>query len=208
MKALLYKDFVSAKSTYLLALVMILVIATYLTYHGAMVIISLLFVFMPVILNASSFVNETKSDFPKFAFTTPITRKAYVKSKYTVAVLFGIMALVSGFILVYLEYKSLNLALMIGALSFLLPILFSAIQIPFIIKFGEEKARLLVVAANFLLFAVASFLGDSFAGIIELIQNIRQVNAWVIAGLICAVTILILIVSQNIGVAIIKAKEY
>ena len=51
-------------------------------------------------------------------------------------------------------------------------------------------------------------IGDSFAGIIELIQNIRQVSAWVVAGLVYVVAIFALIVSQNIGIAIIKAKEY
>lgn len=36
----------------------------------------------------------------------------------------------------------------------------------------------------------------------------RQVSAWVVAGLVYIVAIFALIVSQNIGIAIIKAKEY
>lgn len=56
--------------------------------------------------------------------------------------------------------------------------------------------------------ALMNRIGDSFAGIIELIQNIRQASAWVVAGLVYVVAIFALIVSQNIGIAIIKAKEY
>ena len=55
MKALLYKDLVSGKSTYLLALVIVLVIAVYLTFNEAMVIIPFLFAFMPMVLNTISF---------------------------------------------------------------------------------------------------------------------------------------------------------
>lgn len=208
MKALLYKDMVSAKTTYLLALAIMLAIAGYAVYHGAMIIIPFLFAFMPVILNAASFGNEAQSDFPKFVFTTPISRKAYVASKYILAVLFATMALISGLILFYLEHKSLNYAFVIAASSFAVPIIFSSFQIPFILKFGVEKGRIIVVAAYFLLFAITSYLGDTLSGFIHLVTKISQLNTYVIAGALIAAAILILTVSNNIGVSIMKRKEY
>jgi len=208
MKALLYKDLVSGKSTYLLALVIVLVIAAYLTFNEAMVIIPFLFAFMPMVLNTISFSKETKSDFAKFAFTTPITRKDYVKSKYSVAILFGMVALLSGCILGCLECVSLNLALIIGMVSFALPIIISSIQIPFILKFDEGKGGIVIVAINLLIFASARFIGDSLGGLINLIQTISKLNIYLIVGIICVITILILTISQNIGVVIMKRKEF
>ena len=208
MKALLYKDLVSGKSTYLLALVIMLFVAFYVTSNGAMILIPILFVFMPMLLNTVSFRNESTSDFPKFAFTTPFTREDYVKSKYSVAILFGIMALISGFILFYHEYESLNLALIIGAAFFALPIIISAIQIPFILKFNEEKGGIIVVATNFLIFALAHFMGDSLGRLIILIQKLSYLNVYLTAGVIFAITIIVFTVSKNIGVAITKRKEY
>lgn len=208
MKALLYKDFVSAKSTYLFVLVMMVALLVYVTYHGVMVIIPFLFVFMPAIINSVSFGNEVKSNFPKFAFATPISRKVYVASKYVLTNLFAILALISGIILFYHEYKNWNLALMVGVVSFAVTIIFSSIQIPFILKFDEEKVGIAIVATNFIIFALSRILGRLVIGLVSLVQTINQFHAYLIAGVIFVITILILTVSQNIGVAIVKAKEY
>lgn len=208
MKALIYKDFVSAKSTYLFVLVMMVALLVYVTYHGVMVIIPFLFVFMPAIINSVSFGNEVKSNFPKFAFATPISRKAYVASKYVLTNLFATLALISGIILFYHEYKNWNLALMVGAVSFAVTIIFSSIQIPFILKFDEEKVGIAIVATNFIIFALSRILGRLVIGLVSLVQTINRFHAYLIAGVIFVITILILTVSQNIGVAIVKAKEY
>lgn len=208
MKALIYKDFVSAKSTYLFVLVMMVALLVYVTYHGVMVIIPFLFVFMPAIINSVSFGNEVKSNFPKFAFATPISRKVYVASKYVLTNLFAILALISGIILFYHEYKNWNLALMVGVVSFAVTIIFSSIQIPFILKFDEEKVGIAIVATNFIIFALSRILGRLVIGLVSLVQTINRFHAYLIAGVIFVITILILTVSQNIGVAIVKAKEY
>ncbi|MGI6462876.1 MAG: ABC-2 transporter permease [Candidatus Scatomorpha sp.] len=208
MKALIYKDFVSAKSTYLFVLVMMVALLVYVTYHGVMVIIPFLFVFMPAIINSVSFGNEVKSNFPKFAFATPISRKVYVASKYVLTNLFATLALISGIILFYHEYKNWNLALMVGAVSFAVTIIFSSIQIPFILKFDEEKVGIAIVATNFIIFALSRILGRLVIGLVSLVQTINRFHAYLIAGVIFVITILILTVSQNIGVAIVKAKEY
>jgi len=208
MKALIYKDFVSAKSTYLFVLVMMVALLVYVTYHGVMVIIPFLFVFMPAIINSVSFGNEVKSNFPKFVFATPISRKVYVASKYVLTNLFATLALISGIILFYHEYKNWNLALMVGAVSFAVTIIFSSIQIPFILKFDEEKVGIAIVATNFIIFALSRILGRLVIGLVSLVQTINRFHAYLIAGVIFVITILILTVSQNIGVAIVKAKEY
>ncbi|NMA12876.1 MAG: ABC-2 transporter permease [Chloroflexi bacterium] len=208
MKALLYKDFVSGKSTYLLVLVTMVALLAYVTYHGVMIIIPFLFVFMPVILNSISFGNEVKSNFPKFAFITPISRKVYVASKYVLTTLFAALALISGIVHFYHEYKNWDLALMVGVVSFAVTIIFSSIQIPFILKFDDEKVGIAIVATNFIIFVLSRFLGRLVGGLVNLVQTVSQFHTYLIAGGICVITILILTLSQNIGVVITKGKEY
>lgn len=208
MRALIYKDFASAKSTYLLAFGIMLAIAGYSVSHDMTMIIPFLFIYMPMILNTTSFSHEAQSGLPKFIFTTPITRKAYVASKYVIAVFFGALALISGMIIVVLEHMSLEIGLVICAVLFAIPILFSAIQIPFSLKFGDEKGRIIFIATYFLLFATTSYLGDSLIRLINLIQKISQRNACLVAAAIMAITLLFLAASMKIGVVIMKKKEY
>jgi len=208
MKALFYKDFVSAKSTYLLSLAIMVVIAGSAVYRDKIILIPFMFVIMPMILNAISFGNEVQSNFPKFAFTTPISRKTYVKSKYGFAIIFGIVAFAFSLIIFYLEHENLDFALIMGVISFAIPIIFSAVQMPFILKFGLEKGRIIMVATYALLFITMSLLGEYLDGIMGLVQKISQLNSYIVSGFIFAIAVLILVISKNIGVAIIKAKEY
>ncbi len=208
MKALLYKDFVSSKSSLLLSLAIMLVIAIASIYQGMIFVIPFLFIYIPIILNATSFGNETQSNFPKFLFVTPITRKEYVKSKYMIAIIFSVLAFFSSSIIFYLEFNKLNLSLLIGIVTFAIPLLFSCIQVPFIIKFGEEKARIIFVITYFMIFGLSSYLSDKIVKIINFIQEINILNSYLVIGLVFVISIIALLISQNIGVEIVKRKEY
>lgn len=208
MKALLYKDFVCAKSTYLLASIMMIVMAGYAVSQGEIITIPFLFVIMPIILNSISFGIEVQSNFPKFVFTTPISRKTYVKSKYSFALIFATVAFVSSLLIFNLEHENLDFASIIGAISFAIPIIFSSIQIPLILKLGLEKGKIVMVITYAILFTTISLLGEYFDYIMVIVQKISQLNSYLIAGLILGITALILAISQKIGLAIIMGKEY
>lgn len=75
MRALLYKDFVSSKKSYLLSFIVILFIGIYGAKEGYYIVIPLLCVYLPVIFNNVSFAIDEQVDFYKFAFTSPISRK-------------------------------------------------------------------------------------------------------------------------------------
>ena len=67
---------------------------------------------------------------------------------------------------------------------------------------------LALLKKHFIIFALSRILGRLVIGLVSLVQTINQFHAYLIAGVIFVITILTLTVSQNIGVAIVKAKEY
>ena len=208
MKALLYKDLVSSKSTYLLLLIMVGVIAGIAITQGAMIIIPFIFAYIPMILGAISFGYESQSEFPKFLFTTPISRTTYVKSKYCFSVLFGIMAFVSGLAVFGMEYGSLDFALIMASTSFAVPIIFVALQIPFVFEYGVEKEGIIMVATYAVLFITIRLVGKHLNRMMNLVQTMNRINSYLISVAIVAGAICILVVSIHMSCVIVKRKEY
>lgn len=208
MKALLYKDVVSSKSTYLLLLLMVGVIVGVAITQGAMIIIPFIFAYIPMILGAISFGYESQSEFPKFLFTTPISRTTYVKSKYCFSVLFGMMAFVSGLAVFSMEYGSLDFALIMAATSFAVPIMFMALQIPFVFEYGVEKEGIIMVATYAVLFITIRLVGKHLNRVMNLVQSMNRINSYLISAVIIAGAICLLLISLHISCVIVKRKEY
>lgn len=208
MKALLYKDFMTSKRTYLIAVALLIVLGIVGIVNHFVIIIPLMFSFMSIILNSISFGNEKQSEFPKFVFTSPISRNSYVRSKYVLSVISGIVAFILSLIIVYIEYDNIGLSLVIASATLLIPILFTAIQVPFFLKFGEEKGRILMVLIYFALPLATSLLKGKLGDLMDKILNLSQSVPYIIFGVVLLITIAILVISQFIGIKIAKKLEY
>lgn len=208
MRALLYKDFTSAKVSYLLGFLIMLIIGVYAVSRQAYIIIPLLFLYMPIIMNAISFGVDAQVDFPVFVFTSPISRQMYVVSKYIFSIVLAILSFLSCLIVFRLENYDIGLSLIIAALCFGLPIIFSSIQIPFFFKYGVEKGKIIMVAAYFLLFFLSSFLGEYKESVIIKIQEVSQSQPYLIFAFIIGFTLVILCLSIRAGIQILNKKEF
>ncbi len=208
MKALLYKDFVSSKSSYLLALAVMVIVSTIALVKEMVIMIPFLLVYMSFILTAISIENERESDFPKFAFTSPIPRETYVKSKYVISILCAIIAFAASMPVYYSEFEKWDVTILLGAISFAIPILLSGFQIPFTLRFGAEMGRVVMIATYFILFAGTSTLGEYLNELKMSIQKMSQSSYYLLAGLVLIATIVLLLISQRIAIAVTKHKEY
>lgn len=208
MKALIYKDLTAGKSTYLLTLAVGLVIGAYGILKNYLAIIPALCIYMPIIINAISFGSESESEFSKFIFTSPISRRTYVKSKYFFPLIFSIIASLFSVFITYNLFKQIDLAFMISAMVFSLSFTLNSIQIPFIIKFGEDKGPIITVLSYFLLFMGSSAVGEFGNNIINNLKDYSKIEYIVIALIILLIGFVISYLSIRISEVIIKKKEF
>lgn len=217
MKGLLIKDMKlmgNMKNSFLLILLIAIAMTTYIkdttfliTYLG---------------LIGTTFATSTLSydEFDNgysFLMSLPVTRKGYVLEKFGFGLLLSgggwllgtILALVSGIVRGSAEPLDvvMNSLVLLPMVFFLL-----AVMIPFRLKFGSEKGRVIMICvagAAFLLFAVAAEVFkrvhlnlDDIGGNLPLLSDGTIVVGAVVLGIV------ILLVSYRISVSILEKKEF
>lgn len=158
MRGLILKDILNLKRE-------MYIFVIFIVFYGAMsfttgdntmfvYIMALFAMMMPI----SSVSYDDKAMWDKYALTMPISRKDIVLSKYLLGYI-GI-AVISVVLFIYLlvtggkiEGGILTIAGAIG-----LCILFESITLPIIIKFGSDKARILILLCGFLPFIILTLL--------------------------------------------------
>lgn len=208
MKALLYKDLVSAKFSYLISLILIIVISFFSVGQGEPMMIPLIFMLVPVIISGISFAIEEKEDTAKFIFITPVSRNTYVISKYVIGIFCSLLAVLFTLILAFSGKIDKNAVWLIVAASIAVPGIISAIQLPFLFKFGAEKGRFLMAIAYMLIFVAATALGNESGKIMQLIQKFAASDMRLIGLIIIGISVLIYIASILISQRIIQNNEY
>ncbi|KAA9295938.1 MULTISPECIES: ABC-2 transporter permease [Aerococcus] len=207
MRALIYKDFMSAKLSYMISFMIIIAISCYALYQGTPLLIPLLFIYMPVIFSGLTFGSDDQADFPKFIFTTPIPRWVYVTSKYVPTFVFSMLGLASSFYLFYQQGAEIPIAFVFSLLIILVPVLLTSIQIPFFLKYGTENGRIIMIGAFFILFAMTSLFGKQVDLFKRYIQNIEHYLTATLIALVL-VNVIILVLSIFISTHIVNHKEY
>ena len=145
MTALILKDIAALKKTLISTLAICLAIAFYGVYENQILIIPLICAMMPLILTAIAFGYDTNSKFEQFAFSMPVKRSSFVLSKLFFAFAFGVLGAITVLILLITKGEvKLETIILISIFTFISSILMSAIQLPFMLKFGAEKSRLSV----------------------------------------------------------------
>lgn len=150
MTALILKDIATLKKTLFLTVIISIALAVYGIYESALFMVPLVCVIIPLILTAIAFGYDTKSNFEQFAFSMPIKKSSYVLSKLFFAFVFGLVGSVCIFVLLMTKNQiPLDNILFIALITLAVSILMSAIQLPFILKYGAEKGRLIMVITYF-----------------------------------------------------------
>lgn len=215
MKAMIYKDYVTAKSAYWIILVSLAILLPYMHSEGYLFIAFLIFMYLPVILINASFLMESKSGFESFIFTTPLSRKTYVRSKYWPAIFFATLSFALG-IWVH-DLRFLDEALFTSACFFILPIFFTAIQIPMLLKYGSSKGGLLPMLAFLFVLSFSTYILTEQAKLEGFLKSSKLfMSFWqwtgahmgLVAALIMGIAIGFLLLSQAISIRIMEAKEF
>lgn len=209
MTALILKDIATLKKTLLLTITICIALALYGVYENAIFMIPLICAMIPLILTAIAFGYDTKSKFEQFAFSMPIKKSSFVLSKLFFAFVFGLVGSVCLFVLFIVKNEmSIDNIVFISLITLVASVLMSAIQLPFILKYGAEKGRLIMVITYFAIFALSTFLkekSDLLANMVELFSKYSMLMIFIGIVLVGLVTIGIAI---KISISIMDKKEY
>lgn len=209
MTALILKDIATLKKTLLLSITLCIALVVYGVYENEIFMIPLICTMIPLILTAIAFGYDTKSKFEQFAFSMPMKKSSFVLSKLFFAFVFGLFGSVCLFVqLVIKSEMSIDNIIFISLITLVASVLISSIQLPFILKYGAEKGRLIMVLTYFIVFSLSSLLkakSDLLTNVVEFFLN----NSRVIIFLgIVFVSIVIIGMAIKISILIMEKKEY
>lgn len=209
MTALILKDIATLKKTLLLTLTLCIALVVYGVYENEIFMIPLICTMIPLIITAIAFGYDTKSKFEQFAFSMPIKKSSFVLSKLFFAFVFGLFGSVCLFVqLVIKSEMSIDNIIFISLITLVASVLISAIQLPFILKYGAEKGRLIMVITYFTVFALSSLLkakSDLLTNVVEFFLN--NSRGMIFLGIV-SVSIVIIGMAIKISILIMEKKEY
>lgn len=207
MRALMYKDFTILKKWILLVVVISLVIGFLVSLDASLALITpLILAFIAFSTLPLSFNFDDKSDFLKFAISSPISRKDYVLSKYVPSLIIGTIGGIIGSIAIYFKHSDLDITFIAMFFSFAAPLLVAALLLPFIIKYGTEKGRITMVVAYMIVFALLNQMKSLST---EIISVLGKINFSVLqfSILFFVIAMVLYIISIKISVIIMNRKE-
>ena len=209
MTALILKDIATLKKTLLLTITLSIALIVYGVYENEIYIIPLISIMIPLILTAIAFGYDTKSNFEQFAFSMPIKKSSFVLSKLFFAFIFGLVGSVCLFVQLVIKNEVLvDKIIFISLITLVASVLISAIQLPFILKYGAEKGRLIMVITYFTVFALSSFLkekSDLLTNVLEFF--LKNSMAMIFIGMVF-VSIVIIGIAIKISILIMEKTEY
>lgn len=209
MTALILKDIATLKKTLLLTITICVALAIYGIYENAIFMIPLICAMIPLILTAISFGYDTKSNFEQYAFSMPIKKSSYVLSKLFFAFAFGLIGSICIFILLTIQnIMTIEYIVFISIITLIASILMSAIQLPFILKYGAEKGRLIMVITYFAIFALSTFLKDKSDLITKLAELFNKSSMSMIFIGIVLIGLIMIGLSVKSSIIIMEKKEY
>ena len=209
MTALILKDIATLKKTLLLTTTICVALAIYGIYENAIFMIPLICAMIPLILTAISFGYDTKSNFEQYAFSMPIKKSSYVLSKLFFAFAFGLIGSICIFILLTIQsIMTIEYIVFISIITLIASILMSAIQLPFILKYGAEKSRLIMVITYFAIFALSTFLKDKSDLITKLAELFNKSSMSIICIGIVLIGLIIIGLAIKSSIIIMEKKEY
>lgn len=206
MNALIIKDIATLKKTILLSFVICIALSVYAIYSKTLIMIPLMCAFMPLILNSIAFGYDVQSKFEQFAFSMPIKKSSYVFSKLFFAFAFSLVASIIIFIYLFTEGSlGLDKIIILSLLSIVSINLLPAIQLPFILKFGAEKGRIIVMITFLIIFAISNLLKEKLG----IIPNLFSLYSFKMTTMgIIVLFLIVLGISIKISIKIMEKKQY
>ncbi|MDR7871699.1 MAG: ABC-2 transporter permease [Tissierellaceae bacterium] len=167
MIGLIIKDIINLKKSIMTTLFIILVYSFFSYNTGDMSLLIGMTVFIMTSMSISSMAYDDMAKWDSYALAMPVTRRDIVLSKYLLALIFCIIAvIVSSIFAIIITYVKGDLnsiidiqeILLIAYTVSLVCLIFISIITPLIFKFGVENARMLMVGAIIVPMGIGYFL--------------------------------------------------
>ena len=136
-------------------------------------------VIMFAVTSITSFVDDNQSGWDTYVRTLPASKKDVVMSKYVLSYLLalagGLLALIVGWINGITKHSgNFSEMLVTSYVMFAIAVIFVSILLPFIYKFGVERARIIIIAAVAIPVAAVLALAQTKAIPVPDAQTVRQ----------------------------------
>ena len=210
MKALIYKDLVAVKKYFMLFILAILAMIIYSFKEGQILIIMGLFTLFPIALTSTFFDVDLKSNINQYLIGLGIDKKRIVISRYAIIWIFGIFAMliVLIFSIKYPDSKEIfNLPLILSLTLFLTNFV-CPIQLPFMYKYGSQKARMVFTLIYFLIFLGVNQIWKNNQIAIDFINKVSNFNLNFLSIIILSITVLLNVVSLKLSIHFYKNKDF
>lgn len=175
--------------------------------HAALFIGSM-FAMLFMMMSIYTFSYDAMCKWDRYAQTMPVSKRNIVTSKYMFSLFLNITGILFSFLisLIMLQWKpmedfTLKYLLLTDGFLFCIMVLFSSILLPFVFRFGVEKARLIIIA----IFAIPS---AGFVILSRIGVQLDDLNTlFFIAKLLPFFTLVVLLLSYSLSVHIYSRKE-
>lgn len=211
MKGLLLKEYYALKMYLRSYAAFILIFAVASIFSGEPSFFGAMVGVMVFSLPISSFTIDEGCNWNRMALTTPASRNQIIGGKYLLCLSFAGLALLLSIIVSVIVAVTRSgtdvLELLIGCLSSLLLMSFvNAVLIPFVIKLGADRARVIIMLGFGLMFAV-------FVGAAGLLRNaptlsLPEPSGGVVLVVVVAVTLLAYFISYKVSCSIYRKKQF
>ncbi|NLW42379.1 MAG: ABC-2 transporter permease [Tissierellia bacterium] len=204
-KALFYKDLLLMKHQGK-SLIILLIIFSGISILGKDYTLLPMFInILPVTVVLSTIGGDDIAKFYPFAFSTPITRKALVQSKFLIQGFVLIISSVLSFVIINLLIKGTfgQKAALIG-IPMIVSILTNALMIPLVYKFGITQGRYILMVLFFGFFSVGSYAFSSIPNT-EFFNNLP---IGLISAIVILISVIIIWMSYKVSVKIMENKEF
>lgn len=218
MKGLLLKDFklIKEQKMFFIIIAFITIGMVFVNYDFSFIIGYPSFIFSLFVLSTISY-DELDNGYT-FLFTLPISKKSYVLEKYIFGILTGGLCWVVTTILTTLyqavTLHGFNILEWLSAAAIILSVLFImlAVMIPFQLKFGSEKVRIMMFITFGIIFVISFLIQKVISilniDIIALIHPILISNTSIVVGIAIIISILLLLLSYRLSIKIMIHREF
>ena len=209
MKGLIYKDLMQLKTqkTGLLFVLFLSIVFSFTFLKEGAVVSFCLFV---MLINVTSTITmDEYNNFLGYLLSLPVSRHDYVKSKYVFAILlFGSTWFLGSLLSLLTDYiltKQLHIEIMSSTVMMpLMVMVIFAISLPFLLKFGGEKGRLIMSGVIGLVFGVSVYFMQ-FGEV--LFQTISNASLTSILALTIVIVAVITLVSYGASIKVMAKKD-
>lgn len=209
MMPLVLKDLTTIKKTLIFTVLISVAVSIYGAIENLYFMIPLVAAMTPLLLSMVAYGYDLESKFDQLAFSMPIKKTSYVMSKLFLSLLFGVLGGIGLFILLKLKSEfNLEIIFFLSIFTLFLCVLVSGIQLPFAIKFGAERGRLLMVITYFLVYAFSTILIKNTNILINIMQSLNKYSFKAIGIGVIIITLLIIVLCIKISIRLLVGKEY